>query len=64
MTVFDVVKQLELDVFCEVIFGMVETDGTQARFKETLQTEYTEEALQQLNEAALREGHHPLSFSG
>lgn len=64
MTVFDVAKQLELDVFCEVIFGLANNGSTEEEFKEALQTDYSKEALQQLNEAALRQGHHPISFSG
>ena len=64
ITVFDAVKQLELDVFCDVMFGTVKDSKTQDELKAALQTEITEKALQQINEAALREGHHPLSFSG
>ena len=62
MTIFDAVKQLELDVFCDVMFGTVKDSKTQDELKAALQTEITEKALQQINEAALREGHHPLSF--
>lgn len=64
ITVFDVVKQLELDNFCDLMFGAVKDIGSQEGLKEALQAEITEKALQQINEAALREGHHPLSFSG
>lgn len=64
MTVFDVVKQLELDNFCDLIYGAVNDIGTQDGLKEALQTEITEAELQRINTAALREGHHPLSFSG
>lgn len=64
MTIFDAVKQLELDVFCDVMFGVVKDSNTQAELKEALQTEISEKALQQINEAALREGYQPLSFSG
>ncbi|MEY8322555.1 hypothetical protein AALB47_01400 [Lachnospiraceae bacterium 54-11] len=64
ITVFDAVKQLELDNFCDLMFGAVKDIGSQAELKEALQAEITEKALQQINEAALREGHHPLSFSG
>lgn len=62
-TVFDAVKQLELDNFCDLMFEAVNDIGTQEGLKEALQTDITEEALQQINEAALQEGHHPLSFS-
>lgn len=64
ITVFDVVKQLELDNFCDLMFGTARGFDTQEEFKAALQVEITEKALQQINEAALREGHHPLSFSG
>lgn len=64
MTIFDAVKQLELDVFCDLMFGVVKDSNTQAELKEALLTEISEKALQQINEAALREGYQPLSFSG
>ena len=64
MNVFEVVRQLELDVFCDLMYGTVKDTDTQDEFKEVLQAEISEEALQRINEAALREGHHPLSFSG
>ncbi len=62
--VFDVVKQLELDNFCDLMYGAVNDIGTQEGFKEAMQTEITETNLQRINDAARREGHHPLSFSG
>lgn len=64
MTIFDAVKQLELDVFCDLMFGVVKDSNTQVELKEALLTEISEKALQQINEAALREGYQPLSFSG
>lgn len=64
MTVFDAVKQLELDVFCDVMYGIAKDFDTQDDLKEALQTEISEKALQQINEAALREGYQPLSLSG
>ena len=45
MTAFDVVKQLELDVFCDVMFGIVKDSKTQADLKAVLQEEMPEEAL-------------------
>lgn len=62
MTAYDVVKQLELDNFCDLMYGAVNDIGTQEELKEALQTEITEDELQQINDAARREGHHPLSF--
>jgi hypothetical protein len=62
--IFDAVKQLELDIFCEVMYGVLKDIHSQDELKEALQTEISEKALQQINEAALREGHYPLSFSG
>lgn len=64
MRMFDVVKQLELDVFCDVMFGAVKDFNTQDELKAALQEEISEEVLQRINEAALREGYQPLSFSG
>lgn len=60
MTAFDAIKQVDLNVFCEVMFGIAKDAATQDELKEALQTELTEEALQQINEAALREGYQPL----
>lgn len=64
MKMFDVVKQLELDNFCDVMYGVVKDICSQDELKEALQTEISGKALQQINEAALREGHQPISFSG
>lgn len=64
MSIFDAIKQVELDVFCDVIYGLAKDSTTQDELKAALQTEISEEALQQINEAALREGYQPLSFSG
>lgn len=64
MTVFEAVRQLELDVFCDVMYGIAKDFNTQAELKEALQTEISEKELQRINEAALREGYQPLSCSG
>lgn len=64
ITVFDAIKQLELDVFCDVIYEVVKDSNTQDELKEVLQTEISEKELQRINEAALKEGYQPLSFSG
>lgn len=63
MKMFDAVKQLELGVFCDVMFGVVKDSNTQDELKAALQTEISEKALQQINEAALREGYQPLLYS-
>lgn len=63
ITVFDAVKQLELDNFCDLMFGAVKDIGSQEGLKAALQTEISEKALQQINEAALREGYQPLLYS-
>ena len=39
MKMFDVVKQLELDNFCDVMYGMVKDISSQDELKEALQTE-------------------------
>lgn len=57
MLMFDVIKQLELDVFCDVMYGVVNNIDTKEELKEDLQTEITEEELQQINDAAMFEGH-------
>ena len=62
MNIFDAVKQLELDVFCDVMFGVVKDSNTQAELREALQTEISEKTLQQINEAALREGYQSCHF--
>ncbi len=62
MNIFDAVKQLELDVFCDVMFGVVKDSNTQAELREALQTEISEKAMQQINEAALWEGYQPCHF--
>ena len=64
MLIFDAVKQLELDVFCDVMYGLAKDFTTQDELKVALQTEISEKALQQINGAALREWYQPLSFSG
>ena len=64
ITVFGAIKQLELDVFCDVIYEVVKDSNTQDELKEVLQTEISEKELQRINEAALKEGYQPLSFSG
>lgn len=64
MRMFDAVKQLELDVFCDLIYGIAKDINTQDELKEKMQVEISEKALRQINEAALREGYQPLSFSG
>lgn len=56
MTIFEAVKQLELSVFCEVMYGIVKDVNTQKELKEKMQIE--------ISEAALREGFQPLSCSG
>ncbi len=45
ITVFDLVKHLELDNFCDLIFGAVNDIGTQEGLKAALQTEITKEEL-------------------
>ena len=62
-TVFDAVKQLELDNFCDLMYGVARSFDTQEKFKAALRNEIGEKELQQINDVALREGHHPLSFS-
>lgn len=62
MTIFDVVKQLELDSFCDLMYGAVNAFGTQEGLKEAMQAEITEAELQRINAAALLEGQPSISF--
>ena len=68
ITVFDLVKHLELDNFCDLIFGAVNDIGTQEGLKAALQTEITKEELQRINAAALRparrQAEHDVSLLG
>ncbi len=63
MTVFDLLKQLELEHFCSLIYVATRDFETPEKFKDALQSEITEKELQRINEAALKEGRQPLSFS-
>lgn len=64
ITVFDAIKQLELDVFCDVMYGLAKDFTTQGELKAALQEEIPEKVLHRINEAALREGYQLLSLSG
>lgn len=64
MTAFEAVRQLDINVFCEVMFGIAKDVATPDDLKEALQTEMTEKMLRQINEAARREWRQPLSCSG
>lgn len=62
MTVFDLLKQLELEHFCRLISAAKRDFESPDSFMDALQSEVTEEELQRINEAALKEGRQPLSF--
>ena len=64
VTAFDVVKQLKLNDFCNLMYGIVHDVKTQDELKEKMQEEIPEEVLQRINEAALQIGYQPPSFSG
>lgn len=64
MTVFDAVKQLELNVFCDLIYGTARSFDTQEEFKAALNMEITEKGLQSINAVALRDGYQPLPPQG
>ena len=63
MILFEIIKQLELDVFCDLLHGITKDFETKEAFKKALETEISKKELQRINAAALKEGHHPLSFS-
>lgn len=63
ITVFDVIKKLELEVFCDLMYGTARSFDTQEEFQAALQQEITGAELQRINEAALRGGYQSLSFS-
>ncbi len=60
MTVFDVVKQLELNVFCDLMYGTARIFDTREEFKEALCSGVTEKELQKINAAALCDGYQPI----
>lgn len=63
MILFEVIRQLELDAFCDLMYGIEKDFETREDFKEALEAEVSEKELQRINAATLKEGHHPLSFS-
>lgn len=62
MTVFDLLKQLELEHFCSLTYVAARDFESPDDFMASLQSEVTEEELQRINEADLKEGRQPLSF--
>ena len=61
MTDFDVLKQLEIDLFIDIIMDLCETFKTKEKIKEILLKEKTEDELQKLNSIAQSKG-YPLSL--
>lgn len=65
MTCMDLIVQLDVKNFSEIMFDFIKNCvESQEELQERLSEEVTKEELQRINAAALREGRQPLSFSG
>lgn len=64
MIMLDVIKQLNVDSFCNIIYHVARETATADEFKKKLEREVTEEWLQHVNAAARLYGDQPLSFVG
>lgn len=64
MIMLDVVQQLNIDVFCPLIYNVVKRVDTEEEFRKIMEKEETEEGLQRINNAAQYDGFQPLSFVG
>lgn len=64
MTRFDLLKQIDDMLFAaDIILGLAYEFNDPDRLREHLEGTITKEELQQINEAAQKEGRQPLSFS-
>lgn len=63
MTRFDLLKLLDVSLASEIIFDLSKKFDSADKLKKHLCEVVTEKELQQINEAAQREGTQPLSFS-
>lgn len=64
MRVFDMIKQLDLESASNVLYDSAKDSQNPLEFQKMLGRRMTKEELQRINNAALREGRQPLSFSG
>ena len=63
MTLLDVFRQLDVKMAARIIKQLAEDFDTQEALETHLEKEVSEKELQEINHAALREGHQPLSCS-
>lgn len=62
MTRLDLLKQTDSALAASLILMLAKQFTSEEELQEHLETEITEEELQQINDAAQREGCQPLSF--
>lgn len=60
---FEMLKQLDVLLASKLIISMGQRFNDPEALQKHLEGEISEEELQQINDAARREGHQPLSFS-
>lgn len=58
------IKQLDLGSASSILYDHARNSESPEAFQKALERRMTEEELQRINDAALREGRQPLSFSG
>lgn len=63
MTRLDLLKQTDSTLAASLILMLAKQFASEEELQEHLETEITEEELQQINDAAQREGRQPISFS-
>lgn len=63
MTRYDLLKQTDISLGATIIFDLGKKFRSRAELEKHLEGEITEKELQQINDAALKEGNQPLSFS-
>ncbi|MEY8524405.1 hypothetical protein AALA90_15465 [Lachnospiraceae bacterium 38-10] len=64
MIMFDVIKQLNVSSFCNILYHVARETATLEEFQKKLEKEVTEEWLQRVNATASLYGDQPLSFVG
>lgn len=62
MNRYELLKKIEVHLAARIIFELGKKAKCPGDIEEVLISEISKEELQQLNEAALREGRQPLSF--
>lgn len=64
MIMLDVVQQLNIDVFCPLIYNRAKQADSQEEFRMLMEKEITKEGLQWINDAARVDGFQPISSAG